>query len=151
MTTMTAHQHKEIEILLVEDDAGDVDLIKEALKEGKLHNRLDVVEDGEEAMAFLRKEGSFADAMEPDLILLDLNLPKKDGREVLAEIKEDPALRKIPVVILTTSEAEADILKSYDLHANCYITKPVDLDQFIAVMRSIQDFWLSIVKLPPHV
>ncbi|MEE9201021.1 MAG: response regulator [Candidatus Brocadiales bacterium] len=142
--------HKEIEILLVEDDHGDVELIKEALKESKMQNSLDVVEDGEEALAFLRREGRFADAAEPDLILLDLNLPKKDGREVLAEIKEDPALRRIPVVVLTTSEAEKDILKSYDLHANCYITKPVDLDQFIKIVKSIQDFWLTIVKLPPH-
>ncbi len=148
--TMTVGAHKDIEILLVEDDQGDVDLIKEALKEGKFHNSLDVVEDGEEAMAFLRREGRFADATEPDLILLDLNLPKKDGREVLAEIKEDPALRRIPVVVLTTSEAEKDIIKSYDLHANCYITKPVDLDQFIKIVRSVQEFWLSIVKLPPH-
>ncbi len=148
--TMTIGAHKDIEILLVEDDQGDVDLIKEALKESKFHNNLDVVEDGEEAMAFLRREGRFADATEPDLILLDLNLPKKDGREVLAEIKEDPALKRIPVVVLTTSEAEQDVVKSYDLHANCYITKPVDLDQFIKIVLSIQEFWLSIVKLPPH-
>ncbi|MEE9584332.1 MAG: response regulator [Candidatus Brocadiales bacterium] len=147
---MTIGAHKDIEILLVEDDQGDVDLIKEALKESKFHNNLDVVEDGEEAMAFLRREGRFADATEPDLILLDLNLPKKDGREVLAEIKEDPALKRIPVVVLTTSEAEQDVVKSYDLHANCYITKPVDLDQFIKIVLSIQEFWLSIVKLPPH-
>ncbi len=148
--TMHIGTHKEIEILLIEDDSGDVELIKEALKESKMQNSLDVVEDGEEALAFLRREGRFADATEPDLILLDLNLPKKDGREVLAEIKEDPALRRIPVVVLTTSEAEKDILKSYDLHANCYITKPVDLDQFIEIVKSIQDFWLTIVKLPPH-
>jgi CheY-like chemotaxis protein len=120
----------------------------EALKEGKVRNNLSVAKDGVEALAFLRREGSFAGSARPDLILLDLNLPRKDGREVLAEIKEDVVLRRIPVVVLTTSKAEEDILRTYDLHANCYITKPVDLDQFIAVVRSIDDFWLSVVRLP---
>jgi two-component system, chemotaxis family, response regulator Rcp1 len=138
-----------IEILLVEDNPGDVRLTVEALKEGKVHNNLAVAKDGVEALAYLRREGSHASANRPDLILLDLNLPRKDGREVLAEIKEDPVLRRIPVVVLTTSKAEEDILRTYDLHANCYITKPVDLDQFISVVRSIDDFWLSVVRLPP--
>ena len=137
-----------IEILLVEDNPGDVRLTIEALKEGKVRNRLSVARDGVEALAFLRREGSHTNASRPDLILLDLNLPKKDGREVLAEIKEDPRLRRIPVVVLTTSKAEEDILRTYDLHANCYITKPVDLEQFISVVRSIDDFWLSVVRLP---
>ena len=141
---------KPIDILLVEDNPGDVRLTKEALKEGKVRiNKLHVVMDGMEALAFLRRQGKFSDVIRPDIILLDLNLPKKDGREVLAEIKNDPDLRRIPVVILTTSKAEEDILKSYDLHANCYITKPVDLNQFITVVQSIEDFWLTIVKLPP--
>jgi len=139
-----------IEILLVEDNPGDVRLTEEALKEGKVVNRLNVVQDGVEALAYLRKEGEYASAETPDLILLDLNLPKKDGREVLAEVKEDPDLRMIPVVVLTTSRDEQDILKSYDLHANCYITKPVDFEQFIGVVRAIEDFWLSVVKLPPN-
>jgi len=137
-----------IDILLVEDNPGDVRLTVEALKEGKVHNKLHVAKDGMEAMAFLHKEGKYADAPHPDLILLDLNLPKKDGREVLEEIKEDPRLKRIPVVILTGSKAGEDILKSYNLHANCYITKPVDLEQFITVVESIEDFWLTIVKLP---
>jgi two-component system, chemotaxis family, response regulator Rcp1 len=137
-----------IEILLVEDNPGDVRLTVEALKEGKVWNRLNVVQDGVEALAFLRQEGNYADAPRPDVILLDLNLPKKDGREVLAEIKADEHLRRIPVVVLTTSSSEQDILKSYNLHANCYITKPVDLDQFIEVVKGIEDFWLTIVKLP---
>jgi CheY-like chemotaxis protein len=137
-----------IEILLVEDNPGDVRLTIEALKEGKVRNRLSVARDGVEALAFLRREGPHASASRPDLILLDLNLPKKDGREVLAEIKEDSRLRRIPVVVLTTSKAEEDILRTYDLHANCYITKPVDLEQFISVVRSIDDFWLSVVRLP---
>lgn len=141
---------KPIEILMVEDNPGDVRLTVEALKEGKVRNKLHVVEDGVEAMAFLRGEGEYADAPRPDLILLDLNLPRKDGREVLAEIKGDPNLRRIPVVVLTVSEANEDILKSYDLHANCYVTKPVDLDQFIVVVKSVEDFWLTIVKLPPN-
>lgn len=141
---------KPIDILLVEDNPGDARLAKEALTEGKLHNTLNVVEDGVEAMAYLRNEGKYSDKAQPDLILLDLNLPKKDGREVLAEIKEDENLRRIPVVILTISSAEEDIIRSYDLHANCFITKPIDLDQFMKVVKSIEDFWLTIVKLPPH-
>jgi chemotaxis family two-component system response regulator Rcp1 len=140
---------KPVEILLVEDSPGDVRLTVEALKDAKVRNELHVVEDGVEALAFLRQEGAYADAPRPDVILLDLNLPKKDGREVLAEIKGDPNLRRIPVVVLTVSQAEEDILKTYDLHANCYITKPVDLDQFIKVVRSIEDFWLTVVRLPP--
>ena len=139
-----------IQVLLVEDNPGDVRLTKEALKEGKLLNQLTVVSDGVEALSFLRKEGIYADALQPELILLDLNLPKKDGREVLAEIKADPNLRRIPVVVLTTSSSEEDILKIYDLHANCYITKPVDLEQFMGVVKSIEDFWVSVVKLPSH-
>ncbi len=137
-----------IEVLLVEDSPGDVRLTLEAFKEAKLGNRLSVVGDGMEAMAFLRQEGKYGDAPRPDLILLDLNLPKKSGREVLAEIKADERLKRIPVVILTVSDAEEDILKTYSLHANCYITKPVGFDQFIKVVKSIEDFWLSIVKLP---
>lgn len=138
-----------IEILLVEDNPGDVRLTIEALKEAKMRNNLSVVGDGVQALAFLRRQGEYAAAPRPDLILLDLNLPKMDGREVLATIKEDADLRRIPVVVLTTSKAEEDILRSYDLHANCYITKPVDPEQFIAVVQSIEDFWLTIVKLPP--
>jgi two-component system, chemotaxis family, response regulator Rcp1 len=137
-----------IEILLIEDNPGDVRLTMEGLKEGKVRNNLHVARDGVEAMAFLHRENAFADAPRPDLILLDLNLPRKDGREVLAEIKADPALRTIPVVILTTSRAEQDVIRSYELQANCYITKPVDLDQFLTVVRSIETFWLSIVTLP---
>ena len=142
---------KPIEILLVEDNPGDVRLTKEALNEGKVLNKLHVVEDGVEALAFLNREGRYADVSRPELILLDLNLPKKDGRDVLAEIKANGDLTRIPVVVLTTSDSEEDILKSYDLNANCYITKPVDLDQFISVVRSINEFWLSIVKLPGEV
>ena len=138
-----------IEVLLVEDNPGDVRLMLEALKEGKVLNRVSVVEDGVEAMAFMRQEGKYADAPRPDLILLDLNLPLKDGRQVLAEIKVDADLKRIPVVILTISQAEEDILKSYNLYANCYITKPVGLDDFIAVVKAIENFWLTIVKLPP--
>jgi two-component system, chemotaxis family, response regulator Rcp1 len=137
-----------VEILLVEDSPGDVRLTREALREGKVRNNLSVVTDGVEALAFLRREGRYADAPRPDVILLDLNLPRKDGREVLAEVKADERLRRIPVVILTTSRDEQDVLESYDLHANCYITKPVDLDQFIAVVRSIETFWLTVVTLP---
>ena len=137
-----------INILLVEDNPGDVRLTVEALKEGKVRNHLSVVPDGVEALAFLRNQGQYTDAPRPDLMLLDLNLPRMDGREVLAEIKDDPSLRRIPVVVLTTSEAEADVLKSYALHANCYFTKPVDLEQFINVIGTIEDFWLTIVKLP---
>ena len=137
-----------IDILLVEDNPGDVRLTMEALKEGKVHNRLSVASDGVEALAFLRQQGRYSDAPRPDVILLDLNLPKKDGREVLAEIKTDESLCRIPVVILTTSKAEEDILRSYELHANCYVTKPVDLEQFMTVVKSIEDFWFSIVRLP---
>ena len=139
-----------IEILLVEDNPGDVRLTIEALRESKIHNNLQVAKDGVEALAKLRRQGAYGDSPRPDIVLLDLNLPKKDGREVLEEIKADEELKRIPVVILTTSQAEEDILKSYNLHANCYITKPVDLEQFIKVVRSVQEFWLTIVKLPPH-
>jgi len=137
-----------IDILLVEDNPGDVRLTKEALKEGKVRNNLHVAEDGVEAIAFLHREGRYSEMPRPDIILLDLNLPKKDGREVLAEIKCDEDLKRIPVVVLTTSMAEEDILKTYDLHANCYITKPVDLEKFISVVKMVEDFWLTIVKLP---
>ncbi|NQT19164.1 MAG: response regulator [Planctomycetes bacterium] len=137
------------EILLVEDNPGDVRLTMEALQEAKVLNTLHVAKDGVEAMAFLRREAENANAPRPDLILLDLNLPRKDGREVLAEIKADDDLKSIPVVVLTTSEAEEDILKSYNLHANCYIVKPVDLDQFIEVVKTLQGFWLMVVRLPP--
>jgi two-component system, chemotaxis family, response regulator Rcp1 len=137
-----------IEILLVEDNPGDVELTREALHDSKVHMRLSVVNDGVDALAFLRREGPHADAPRPDLILLDLNLPKKDGRAVLADVKGDPSLRHIPVVILTSSQAEQDILRAYDLHANCYVTKPVDLDQFITIVRSIEQFWFTVVKLP---
>jgi chemotaxis family two-component system response regulator Rcp1 len=143
----SAARGKPIEILLVEDNPGDVRLIREALKEGKVRNTLHVVYDGVEAITSLRKQGD-SGIPRPDLILLDLNLPKKDGREVLAEIKEDEDLKRIPVVVLTTSQSEIDILKSYNLHANCYITKPVDLEQFLEVVKSIEDFWLTVVKLP---
>ena len=137
-----------IEILLVEDNEGDARLTLEVFKEGKVTNNLSVVRDGVEAMAFLRREGRYANAVQPDLILLDLNLPRKDGREVLAEIKDDERLKKIPVVVLTTSGAQEDIAKAYGHHANCYITKPVNLDQFMRVVHSIESFWLSLVKLP---
>lgn len=137
-----------IEILLVEDNPGDVRLTQEALKDGKVSNNLHVVEDGEQAMAFLRRTGKHSGAVRPDLILLDLNLPKKDGREVLREIKKDEDLRRIPVVILTTSSAEEDVFRTYSDYANCYITKPINLDQFMNTVRSIENFWLSIVKLP---
>ena len=142
-------QSRPIEILLVEDNPGDVDLAREAFENGKVHNSLHVVLDGEAAIMFLRRQGTFAAAPRPDLVLLDLNLPKKDGREVLAEIKADESLMRIPVVILTTSAAEEDVLESYNLHANCYITKPIDLNQFMKVVQSIKNFWLSIVVLPP--
>lgn len=140
--------HQPIEILLIEDSLGDVRLTREALSEGKINNNLHVVSDGIEAMSFLLRRGGYAKAPTPDLILLDLNMPRMDGREVLAAIKADDELKHIPTVVLTTSDAERDILKSYKLHANCFITKPVDLDQFIRVVRSVEDFWLSIVKLP---
>ncbi len=137
-----------VEILLVEDNEGDIGLVEEVFEEDRINNNLSITEDGEEAMEFLKREGKYENAPRPDLILLDLNLPKKDGREVLKEIKADDNLRKIPVVVLTTSKAEKDIVKSYDLHANSYITKPVDFNQFIKVIRSIEDFWLEVVKLP---
>lgn len=138
----------EVNILLVEDNPGDIRLTQEVLKEGKIRNQLSVVMDGEEAILFLRKTGKYKDAFTPDLVLLDLNLPRKDGREVLAEIKADPELMLIPVIIFTTSSAEQDILNTYAHHANCYITKPVDFNQFINVIKSIENFWLTIVKLP---
>jgi CheY-like chemotaxis protein len=137
-----------IEVLLVEDSVGDVRLTREAFKDAKVHINLHVAADGYDAMAFLKRERQYVDAPRPDLILLDLNLPKKDGREVLKEIKESPTLAIIPVVILTTSASEEDILRTYQLHANCYITKPVDLEGFLKVVKSIDTFWLSVVKLP---
>lgn len=139
-----------IEILLVEDNPGDVRLTREALKEGKVYSNLHTVKDGVEAMEFLRRQGKYKDAPRPDIILLDLNLPKKDGREVLEEIKTDDQLKRIPVVVLTTSKAEEDVLKTYNLHANCYVTKPVDLEKFMVVVKSIDVFWLTVVTLPPN-
>ena len=139
---------KPVEILLVEDNEGDIGLIEEVFEEAKIRNTLHIAEDGEEAILFLRGEGKFSGSPRPDIILLDLNLPKKDGREVLREIKEDNNLKNIPVVVLTTSRAEKDILRSYDLHANAYVTKPLDFDQLIKVVKSIENFWLEIVKLP---
>lgn len=139
-----------IEILMVEDNPGDVRLTKEALKDAKVSNTLRVVEDGAAALDYLHRRGAHADAPRPDLILLDLNLPKKNGREVLEEIKQDANLKSIPVVILTTSQAEEDVVRAYSLHANCYITKPVDFTQFAKIVRTIEDFWLSIVTLPPR-
>ena len=139
---------KLVEILLVEDNPGDVRLTQEAFKEGSILNNLHVVKDGVEAMSFLRQEGSYAGSVQPDIIILDLNLPRKDGRETLAEIKADPNLKRIPVIILTTSKAEEDVLNSYDLHANCYITKPINLNEFMKVIRTIEDFWFMIVRLP---
>jgi two-component system, chemotaxis family, response regulator Rcp1 len=139
-----------IEILLVEDNPGDVRLTKEALKEGKVYSNLHTVKDGVEAMEFLRREGKYKGVPRPDIILLDLNLPKKDGREVLQEIKTDEQLRRIPVVVLTTSKAEEDVLRTYDLHANCYVTKPVDLEKFMVVVKTIDSFWLTVVTLPPN-
>lgn len=148
---MSVHALSEpVDILLVEDNPGDARLAVEALKEGNISNRLHVVPDGVEAMAFLRREGKYSDAPRPHVVLLDLNLPRKDGRQVLAEVKTDDGLKRIPIVVLTTSQAEQDITKSYELHANCYITKPVDLDRFITVIRSIEDFWCTVVKLPPR-
>ena len=137
-----------IEILLVEDNSGDVQLTKLALEESKMSVNLHVVEDGVEALAFLRKEGKYASTKHPDIILLDLNLPKKDGREVLAEIKADPNLKRIPVIVLTASQAETDILNAYNLNANCYIIKPVDFDRFVKIVQSIENFWFTIVRLP---
>ncbi|MBM4261967.1 MAG: response regulator [Deltaproteobacteria bacterium] len=145
---VNSHGLQTIEVLLVEDNAGDIRLTKEALKESSLLIHLNVARDGEEAMAFLRREGVHAGAPTPDLILLDLNLPRKDGREVLQEIKADADLKRIPVVVLTTSEADSDILTTYGLHANCYITKPVDMDQFIKIVKLLEEFWFTIVKLP---
>ena len=145
---METTRGRPIEILLVEDSPSDAELTIEALTEAKVTNRLSRVEDGVEAMQFLRRQGPYADAHRPDLIMLDLNLPRKDGREVLRELKEDADLRTIPVVVLTTSNAERDVLQSYELHANCYITKPVDFQQFLRVIKSIEQFWLSVVTLP---
>ena len=139
-----------IEVLLVEDDPGDVLMTREAFEEHKLRNRLSVVSDGDEALAYLRQEGIHRDAPRPDLILLDLNLPRRDGREVLSEIKSDPELRRIPVVVLTTSQADEDILRSYQLHANAYVTKPVDFERFVSVVKQIDEFFVSVVKLPPR-
>ena len=140
---------EEIDILLVEDNPGDVRLTREALRDARIHNRLFVARDGAEALDFLHRRGEHAGAPRPDLILLDWNLPRKNGREVLEEIKTDPDLRRIPVVVLTTSQAEEDVLRAYDLHANCYIPKPVDLGRFMQIVGSIESFWLSVVKLPP--
>ncbi len=137
-----------LEILLIEDNPGDVRLTAEALKQGQGGSNLNVVKDGVEALAFLQREGPYAAALRPDLILLDLNLPRKDGREVLAEIKQDPRFQRIPVVVLTTSSAEQDVVRSYDLHANCYITKPASLGQFVKIIKAIEDFWLTIARLP---
>jgi CheY-like chemotaxis protein len=139
-----------IDILLVEDNPGDARLAQEALKEGRMSSRLKVVVDGVEAMTYLNRQSPYEDATRPHLVLLDLNLPRKDGRQVLAEMKADVELRRIPVVVLTTSQAEQDIMRSYDLHANCYITKPVDLDRFISVVKSIEEYWCSVVTLPPR-
>jgi chemotaxis family two-component system response regulator Rcp1 len=141
---------KPIEILMAEDNPGDVRLTMEALRDAKVLNRMSVAVDGVETMAFLRRQGEYANAPRPDLVLLDLNMPRKDGREVLAEVKGDADLRRIPVLVLTTSTAEKDISESYDLHANCYIAKPVNLDQFLDVVKSIEDFWLATVRLPPN-
>ena len=143
-------ENRPVEILLVEDNPGDERLTREALKEGKVYSNLHWVKDGVEAMEFLRRSGKYQDVPRPDIILLDLNLPKKDGREVLQDIKNDPELKRIPVVVLTTSKAEEDVLRTYNLHANCYVTKPVDLEKFIVVVRSIDVFWLTIVTLPPN-
>lgn len=145
---VNGHKISPIQILVVDDNPGDVRLMLEALREAKVANRVNVAEDGVQAMAFLHRSEPFQNVTHPDLILLDLNLPRKDGREVLSEIKADPDLRRIPVVILTSSEAEQDILKTYNLHANCYITKPLDLEQFITVVKSINDFWFTVVRLP---
>ena len=143
-------EREPVEILLAEDNPGDVKLTRKALEEGKLVNNLHVVGDGVEAMAFLNGEGEHADAPRPDLILLDLNMPRMDGREVLEEIKGDPGLKRIPVVVLTSSEAEEDVVRSYELHANAYLTKPVDFDEFIDIVDTLENFWLEVVKLPPE-
>ena len=142
--------NRPIEILLVEDNPGDIRLTKESFKEGKLSNRLSVVTDGGQALAYLRREGPFANALRPDIILLDLNLPVKNGQQVLAEIKKDERLKNIPVIVLTTSKSDEDVLKAYGLHANCFITKPVNLNEFLLVVRAIEDFWLTVVRLPVH-
>jgi CheY-like chemotaxis protein len=143
-----ASRGEPIEILLVEDNPDDADLTIDALRDGRVRNRISHVTDGVEAMAFLRREGPYSDAPRPDLILLDLHMPRMNGREVLAEVKQDPNLRRIPVVIMTTSDDEKDITAAYNLHVNCYVTKPVDLEQFIGVVKSIEQFWFSVVKLP---
>jgi CheY-like chemotaxis protein len=145
---VVGHHARLIEILLVEDEPGDVRLTVEALRDARVRNRIHTVEDGVEALDFLHRRPPYADAPRPDLILLDLNLPRKDGREVLAEIKADPALRTIPVVVLTTSRARDDVLRSYDLHANCFISKPMDFNEFSTVVKSIEDFWLTVARLP---
>ncbi len=145
---MDYKEYKLIDILVVEDNPGDALLIREVLNSNKIYNSLSFVKDGAEAMDYLHKTGDFADAVRPDLIILDLNLPRLDGRQVLAEIKSDDKLKQIPVIIMTMSQEEEDILKTYSLHANCYITKPIDLDQFVKVVESIENFWLSLVKLP---
>jgi two-component system, chemotaxis family, response regulator Rcp1 len=147
---MYERRMKPIEILLVEDNPGDADLAIEALRDSKVLNTVHHVSDGEEAMLFLRKKGKYGRVPRPDMVLLDLNMPKKDGREVLAEIKADPDLKRIPVVILTVSKDEEDVLRSYNFHANCFITKPIDLHQFLKVVHAIEDFWLSVVRLPPN-
>ena len=149
MTLTDSTPVRPIEVLLVEDDEGDVLMTREALAEGKVINRLNVVNDGVEAVEYLRRDGKYAEASRPDLILLDLNLPKKDGRQVLEEVKADDSLRRIPVIVLTTSAADEDVLRSYDLHANAYVTKPVDFDRFVEVIRQIDDFFISVVRLPP--
>ena len=146
--TSAADEGVPIEVLLVEDDPGDVLMTREAFEEHKVRNHLNVVSDGADALAYVRREGEFADAVRPDLILLDLNLPKRDGREVLRELKTDPDLREIPIVVLTTSSAESDVLASYQLYANAYVTKPADFDRFISAVKQIDDFFVSLVKLP---
>lgn len=146
---MPNHDHA-FEILLVEDNPGDVFLTQEAFREGQFEHRLSVAEDGEQALRFLRREGSYKNAPRPDLILMDLNLPKKDGREVLAEVKSDPGLKHIPVIVLTMSEADQDVTRAYKLHANCYLTKPIEMENFLKMIRSVEDFWLSIARLPDN-
>lgn len=146
--SFAANDTRSVEILLVEDNPGDARLTIEAMREAKMRNRMHVVEDGVEAMEFLRRQGRFSDAPRPNLVLLDLNMPRMDGREVLAEMKSDPDLKRIPVVVLTTSQAEEDVVRAYDLHANCYVTKPVDFEQFMKVVRQIDEFWVKIVTLP---